>query len=203
MELPVSEKELADYRNMLRAQAMDGVRAALTLMGEDPDRDGLLRTPARVVKAWIEMSQPTGPTPQELLTVTFDCKNVDQMVTVGPIPFTSMCEHHLMPFTGVGYISYLPTSGQVVGLSKLPRLLDYFATRPQVQERIAQQVTDAIGEWLAPDAACVLDATHTCMTTRGARKEGTVMRSASLTGLYRDTEVRQELFAAIGPVHTL
>lgn len=199
----MSDKELAEYRKMLRAQAMDGVRAALTLMGEDPDRDGLVRTPHRVVKAWLEMTEPTGPTPEELLSVTFDCKNVDQMVTVGPIPFTSMCEHHLMPFTGAGYISYLPTFGRVVGLSKLPRLLDYFSTRPQVQERIAQQVTDAITEWLAPDAACVLDASHTCMSVRGARKEGTVMRSASLTGKYRETEVRQELFSSIGPVRSL
>lgn len=190
----------------LQHMALDGLRAALVLMGEDPDRDGLAATPGRVLRAWLDMGSPLVralPGPAELLSVTFDCKNVDQMVTVGPIPFVSMCEHHLMPFNGVGYISYLPTAGKVVGLSKLPRLLDYFSTRPQVQERIAQQVTDAMVEHLAPDTACVLDASHTCMTARGVRKEGTVMRSASLTGKYRETEVRQELFAAIGPVRSL
>lgn len=187
---------------MLHAQAMDGIRAALLLMGEDPDRDGLQKTPHRVLKAWLEMSAPLETTPEDLLSVTFECKNVDQMVTVGPIPFTSLCEHHLMPFSGTAYISYLPTTGRVVGLSKLPRLLNYYTNRPQVQERIAQEITDAITEYLAPDAACVLDATHSCMSSRGPRKAGAVMRATSLAGVYReDGAVRQELFAAIGPLN--
>lgn len=197
----MSNKDLAEYDAELREEATNGIRAALKLMNEDPDRDGLQKTPARVLKAWLEMSAPLETAPEDLLSVTFDCKNVDQMVTVGPIPFTSLCEHHLMPFDGVGYISYLPTTGRVVGLSKLPRLLNYYANRPQVQERIAQQVTDAITEYLAPDAACVLDAGHTCMTARGVRKRGTVMRATSLAGMYReDGAARQELFAAIGPL---
>lgn len=186
----------------LRAKAEDGIRALLTLMGDDPTRDGLKRTPHRVVKAMLEMSTPPIPDhPGELLATKFDCKQVDQMVTVGGVPFTSLCEHHLSPFTGRAWIAYLPTDGFVVGLSKLPRVLDYYARRPQVQERLAQQVTDALVEHVGPDAACVLDGIHSCMATRGAMKPGAVMRSSSLTGKFRDDPaVRAEFLAMVGTV---
>jgi GTP cyclohydrolase I len=186
----------------LRDTAEAGVRALLQLMGEDPDRDGLARTPARVVKSMLEMTTPRhAATPGDLLSVTFDCKGVDQMVTVGAVAFTSLCEHHLSPFTGRAWIAYLPTGGKVVGLSKLPRLLDYYAARPQVQERLAQQVTDAIGEHLSPNAACVLDGVHTCMSVRGACKPGASMRSTSLTGRFKDhAPTRAEFLAMVGPV---
>lgn len=179
-----------------------GVRALLTLMGDNPDRDGLVRTPYRVVKAMREAATPPSALgPAELLATTFDCKGVDQMVTVGAIPFTSLCEHHLSPFTGKAWIAYLPTAGHVVGLSKLPRVLDYYARRPQVQERLAQQVTDALVEHIGPDAACVLDGVHTCMSTRGACKPGAVMRSTSLTGRFRDEPgTRAEFLAMVGTV---
>lgn len=186
----------------LLAAAEAGVRAMLQLMGEDPDRDGLQRTPYRVVKAMREHCTPPSPLqPAELLATKFDCKQVDQMVTVGGVPFTSLCEHHLSPFTGRAWIAYLPTDGYVVGLSKLPRLLDHYARRPQVQERLAQQVTDALVEHVGPDAACVLDGVHTCMSTRGAMKPGAVMRSSSLTGKFRDDPaVRAEFLAMVGTV---
>lgn len=186
----------------LRATAEAGIRAMLRLMGEDPDRDGLARTPYRVVKAMVEMSTPPVPlTPAELLATRFDCKNVDQMVTVGGVPFTSLCEHHLSPFTGHAWIAYLPTDGHVVGLSKLPRLLDHYAARPQVQERLVQQVTDALVEHVGPDAACLIDGTHTCMSVRGARKHGAIMRSASLTGRFRDEPgTRAEFMSMVGTV---
>lgn len=179
-----------------------GVRALLTLMGDDPERDGLQRTPYRVVKAMREAATPPSPLlPEELLGTRFDCKQVDQMVTVGGIPFTSLCEHHLSPFTGKAWIAYLPTDGFVVGLSKLPRLLDYYARRPQVQERLAQQVTAALVEHVGVDAACVLDGVHTCMSTRGAMKPGAVMRSSSLTGKFRDDPaVRAEFLSMVGTV---
>jgi GTP cyclohydrolase IA len=123
------------------------------------------------------------------------------MVTVGGVPFTSLCEHHLSPFTGRAWIAYLPTDGFVVGLSKLPRLLDHYARRPQVQERLAQQVTASLVEHVGPDAACVLDGVHTCMSTRGAMKPGAVMRSSSLTGKFRDDPaVRAEFLAMVGTV---
>lgn len=186
----------------LRAKAEDGIRALLQLMGDDPTRDGLKRTPHRVVKAMLEMSTPPLPdAPGELLATKFDCKQVDQMVTVGGVSYTSLCEHHLSPFTGKAWIAYLPTDGFVVGLSKLPRVLDYYAARPQVQERLAQQVTDALVEHVGPDAACVLDGVHSCMATRGAMKPGAVMRSSSLTGKFRDDPaVRAEFMAMVGTV---
>lgn len=186
----------------LTAAAEAGIRALLQLMGQDPDRDGLLRTPHRVVKAMREAATPPHDfTPAELLGTKFDCKGVDQMVTVGSIAFRSLCEHHLSPFTGKAWIAYLPTGGSVVGLSKLPRLLDYYAARPQVQERLAQQVTDALVEHVTPDTACVLDGVHTCMSTRGACKPGAVMRSSSLTGKFRDDPaVRAEFLAMVGTV---
>jgi GTP cyclohydrolase IA len=189
-------------RLRLRATAEDGVRAMLRLMGDDPARDGLKRTPHRVVKAMLEMTTPPLPDdPGELLATKFDCKQVDQMVTVGGVSFTSLCEHHLSPFTGRAWIAYLPSDGFVVGLSKLPRVLDYYAARPQVQERLAQQVTAALVEHVGPDAACVLDGVHSCMSTRGARKPGAVMRSSSLTGKFRDDPaVRAEFLAMVGTV---
>lgn len=186
----------------LMAAAEAGIRALLQLMGDDPDRDGLARTPYRVVKAMREATTPPHTLePGELLATKFDCKGVDQMVTVGAVPFQSLCEHHLAPFTGRAWIAYLPTGGSVVGLSKLPRLLDYYAARPQVQERLAQQVTDALIQHVAPDTACVLDGVHTCMTLRGACKPGAVMRASSLTGKFRDDPaVRAEFLAMVGTV---
>lgn len=185
----------------LREQAEHGITALLQLMGQDPGRDGLARTPSRVVQALLDLTTPPGPTPADLLAVQFEAKNVDQMVTVGPVEFSSLCEHHLLPFHGTAWIAYLPTHGRIVGLSKLPRLLDHYAAAPQVQERLAQQVTDAIGEHLGADAACVIDAAHTCMTVRGAHKPAARMRSASLTGRFRDHQAtRAELQAAIGPL---
>lgn len=194
-------EEIVDHLH-LRAKAEDGIRALLQLMGDDPSRDGLKRTPHRVVKAMLEMSTPPLPdAPGELLATKFDCKQVDQMVTVGGVPFTSLCEHHLSPFTGRAWIAYLPTDGFVVGLSKLPRVLDYYAARPQVQERLAQQVTAALVEHVGPDAACVLDGVHSCMATRGACKPGAVMRSTSLMGRFRDEpSTRAEFLHVVGTV---
>lgn len=194
--------QLLDHHADLRHTAENGIRALLQLMGDDPDREGLRRTPHRVINALLEATHPPHPaTPAELLATTFEATHIDQMVTVGHIPFTSLCEHHLAPFTGTAWIAYLPTGNRVVGLSKLPRLLDHYAARPQLQERLAQQVTTAITTHLAPDAACVIDGTHTCMTTRGARKPGAVMRSTSLTGKFRhDAAVRAEFLRMTGAV---
>lgn len=195
---PVAMGALRD--RSLTTQALTGVRALLALMGEDPDRDGLRATPGRVLGAMLELVAER-PGPAELLKVQFECADVDQMVAVGPIPFVSLCEHHLLPFTGVAWIAYIPGGGTVVGLSKLARLLDWAAGRVQVQERIVQQITEAMVEHLSPDAACVIDATHSCMTTRGVRKVGAVMRTASLTGRFRDqVDTRAEFLSTVGAV---
>lgn len=175
--------------------ALAGVRAMLRLAGEDPTRTGLLDTPQRVVKAWRELTaRPNNP--ETLLAVMFDDAGpVDEMVAVGPMPFTSLCEHHLLPFTGVAWVAYLPTSKGVIGLSKIPRLLEHYARRPQVQERLTSQLTQAINTYVSTSAACVIKATHTCATARGVSKPSP-MTTSSLTGAFKaNPETRAEFMA--------
>lgn len=178
--------------------ALAGVRALLRLVGEDPDREGLVETPARVVKAYTELASAPGD-PAVLLSRIF--KDVDyptdEIVAVGPIPFTSLCEHHLLPFTGHAWVGYLPSERGVVGLSKLPRLVDHYAQRPQVQERLTTQIADALVSYLDPEAAgCIIHATHTCMSLRGVKKIGAVMVTSVLRGKFKtDDPMRAEFLA--------
>lgn len=180
--------------------AQAGVRAMLLGVGENPDREGLRDTPRRVAKALQERVTPTGPTPQELLHVTFDDASPapDQMITVGPIEFSSVCEHHLLPFYGHAFVAYIPGSSMaVVGLSKLARLVDWYSHALQIQERLTGQITEAIEKHLdVLGAACTIHATHTCMTTRGAHKPGAIMRTTSLTGAFRDQDATRAEFLA-------
>jgi GTP cyclohydrolase I len=172
-----------------------GVRALLRLMGDDPSRPGLADTPKRVIKAMTEMASAPGH-PADLLAVTFDDAGpVDSMVVVGPIPFTSLCEHHLLPFTGDAWVGYLPERG-VVGLSKIPRLVEHFARRPQVQERLTAQITSAFDAHVpSSGSACVMRAVHSCAEIRGVRKRAP-MTTASLTGEFRaDPTVRAEFLS--------
>jgi GTP cyclohydrolase I len=173
-----------DVDEVLR-RAHDGVRALLQLAGEDPDREGLRRTPARVVAALQDMTSAPGD-PAALLGVQFE--HVDaggEVVQLGPISFTSTCEHHLLPFTGHVWIAYQPTD-RVVGLSKLARLVEHHARRLQIQERMTQQLVDDLVTHLAPAGAAVtVRATHTCMALRGIRKPGAVMDTAARRGVFR------------------
>lgn len=187
-----------DERDRLEAEAMAGLRSLLELVGEDPERSGLLDTPARVVKAYRELAGRPGD-PAKLLSVLFTDVSypTDELIAVGPVPFTSLCEHHLLPFTGTAWIAYLPSDRGVVGLSKLPRLLDHFAKRPQVQERLTTQVADALVEHLEPEAAaCVIHAEHTCMSLRGVQKQGASMVTSVLRGRFKtDPAMRAEFLA--------
>lgn len=176
-----------------------GVRALLRLAGRDPDEPGLLDTPSRVVKAWREQTGRPG-NPAALLATQFDdAPHYDELIAVGPVSFASVCEHHLLPFTGVAWVGYIPNGSGVVGLSKLARLVEHFARQPQIQERLTSQVTDALTEHLAPKgAACVIRATHTCMTIRGVRAHDAVMTTSSMTGALRDkAEARAEFMALV------
>lgn len=191
-----------DQVNRADEFALDGVRDLLTAAGQDPERPGLIDTPRRVLKALKEATTPMGPPPEELLAVTFSDASPapDQMITLGPIPFSSTCEHHLLPFWGSAWVAYIPgPTGAVVGLSKLARLVDWYARSLQIQERLTAQVTGAIEKHLdALGAACAIEATHSCMTTRGARKPGATMRTTSLTGVFRDQpETRAEFLAYV------
>jgi GTP cyclohydrolase I len=180
--------------------ALDGVRDLLIAAGQDPDRPGLFDTPRRVLKALIEATTPTGPAPEELLAVTFSDASPapDQMITLGPIEFSSTCEHHLLPFWGHAFVAYIPgPTGAVVGLSKLARLVDWYARSLQIQERLTAQVTGAIEKHLdVLGAACAIHATHSCMVTRGARKPGSIMRTTSLTGVFREQDPTRAEFLA-------
>lgn len=158
------------------------VREILLAVGEDPDREGLRGTPDRVARMYAELFSGMHVDPRCHLKTVFTEK-YDQMVVLRDVPFRSMCEHHLMPFEGKAHIAYLP-DGKVVGLSKLARVLDVFALRPQVQERLTTQVADILMEELnAQGAAVVLEAVHTCMTCRGVKKAGSVMVTSAIRGM--------------------
>lgn len=174
------------------------VREILAGIGEDPDRDGLRDTPARVARAYAEMFAGIGADPAALLATTFDVAH-DELVLVTDIEVWSCCEHHLVPFTGRAHVGYIPgRSGRVTGLSKLARLVDLFAKRPQVQERLTTQIADALVEHLEPRGVIVvLDCEHLCMTMRGVRKPGSRTVTSAVRGQLRDPATRAEAMALI------
>jgi GTP cyclohydrolase I len=182
---------------MVRAEA--AVRELLHAIGEDPLREGLRDTPGRVARAYAEVTSGLRMQASDVLSTTFELCH-DELVLVRDIEFWSLCEHHLVPFTGVAHIGYVPgKGGRVVGLSKLARLLDVFAKRPQVQESLTGQVADAIDELLAPrGAVVVVEATHLCMTMRGVRKAGARTTTSSVRGSLRfDAAARAEVMSLI------
>lgn len=174
----------------------DNIRRLLQFIGEDPDREGLKETPSRVVRSYAELFSGYKQDPKEVIK-TFEDGTCDEMVVLRDVEFYSVCEHHMMPFMGKAHIAYIP-NGKILGLSKLARLLEVYARRLQVQERLTQQVTAALDTHLAPKgSACVLEATHLCMTCRGVQKQHSRMVTSSLTGVFRQSEVRQEFFNLI------
>lgn len=190
---------VTDTREDLTLRAREGITALLELLGEDPTRAGLIDTPHRVVKAYLELCDKPGD-PATLLARTFDDADYDsdEMIAVGPIDFTSLCEHHLMPFPGKAWVAYIPNGSHVVGLSKLPRLVEHYARRPQVQERLTSQIADALEEHLAPEGVgVILSATHGCMGHRGVRKPGAQMRTSALRGVFRTNDAARAEFLAL------
>jgi GTP cyclohydrolase IA len=173
------------------------VREILIGLGEDPDREGLQLTPARVASSYAELCAGLREEPRRHLAVTFDEEH-RELVILRDIPFASICEHHLLPFIGKAHVGYIP-QGRVVGLSKLARVVEGFARRPQVQERLTSEIADAIMEELAPEGCgVVIEATHSCMTIRGIQKPGaTMITSAMRGGLKRRPETRAEFFAIL------
>jgi GTP cyclohydrolase IA len=173
------------------------VREILLAVGEDPDREGLRDTPARVARMYAEMFAGLHRDPGDVLRKTFT-QRCDEMVLVKDIDFSSMCEHHLLPFMGKAHVAYLP-NGRVVGLSKLARAVESLSRRPQVQEQMTEELADLLVEQLdARGVAVVLEATHTCMTIRGVRKPGSITTTSSMRGVFRDKpETRAEFLALI------
>ena len=181
-----------------REEAEAAVRTLLEWAGDDPDREGLLETPARVVRAYEEFFAGYREDPFQYLDRTFEeVAGYDEMVVLRDIPFESHCEHHLAPIIGRAHVAYLPTN-RVVGISKLARVVNAFAKRLQVQEKMTAQIADCINEALAPDGvAVVIEAAHHCMTTRGVHKPGVTMVTSTLLGAFK-IHTRAEFMAVIG-----
>jgi GTP cyclohydrolase I len=170
-----------------QARIEKAVREILIAVGEDPDRDGLLDTPARVARAYAEQLAGMRQRPEDVLNTVFDADH-DEMVIVKDIEVYSLCEHHLVPFHGVAHVGYTPNEkGQITGLSKLARLVDVYARRPQVQERMTSQIADALMDVLQPRGVIVVvEAEHLCMTMRGVRKPGAKTLTSAVRGDFRD-----------------
>ena len=183
-----------------REEAEDAVRTLIRWAGDDPGREGLLGTPQRVTKSYQEYFAGYDIDPMELLQRTFEeVDGYDEMVLLRDIPFESHCEHHLAPIIGKAHVAYMPRS-RVVGISKLVRVVDAYARRLQIQEKMTAQIANAIKEVLEPKGvAVVIEAAHQCMTTRGVHRPGVAMVTSRMLGLFRsDARTRRELLALIG-----
>jgi GTP cyclohydrolase I len=171
-------------------------REMLEAIGEDPDREGLRDTPARVARMYVELFEGLRIDPKQYLQIGFEVGH-EEMVILKDIPFYSICEHHFMPFHGVAAVGYIP-DGRVVGLSKLARLVEAFARRPQIQEQLTSEIADTIMDVLQPDGvAVVIEAEHLCMTQRGVKKPGSRMVTSATRGLFRKNEVTRAEFLAL------
>ena len=180
-----------------RERIAAAIREILIAIGEDPDRDGLVKTPARVARMYEELFAGLSGEPDEYLETTFEHAH-DEMIVLRDIPFYSICEHHLLPFFGRAAVGYIPNE-RIVGLSKLARVVEHLARRPQVQERLTCQVADRIEQVLDPvGVAVTIEAEHTCMTMRGVKKPGSQMVTSVTRGAFRNNPAtRAEFFDAV------
>ena len=195
---PVTEPDYSDLPDIDHDRLCEAVRELLAALGEDPDRDGLQQTPERVARSFTELFRGMRQRPEEVLTTTFDAGH-EELVLVRDIELWSMCEHHLVPFTGVAHVAYIPNhEGKITGLSKLARLVDVFSRRPQVQERLTSQIADALMEILKPQGAMVvIEAEHLCMTMRGVRKPGAKTITSAIRGTIHQPATRAEVMSLI------
>ena len=180
------------------ARAVAAVRELLLAIGEDPERDGLRNTPERVARSYAEVFRGLRERPEDVLTTTFDIGH-DEMVLVKDIEVYSTCEHHLVPFHGLAHVGYIPnTDGRITGLSKIARLVDVYAKRPQVQERLTTQVADAMVRVLEPRGVIVvIECEHLCMSMRGVRKPGARTVTSAVRGSLREAATRAEVLSLI------
>ena len=193
---PFSEKAVS-HNGIDANEAREAVRTLLRYMGEDPEREGLNETPDRVCRAWLEMTEGYRMNAEKVLSTTFEGTS-DEMIVLKDIEFTSCCEHHLLTFAGKAHVAYLPSKGRIVGLSKLARIVDVYAKRLQVQERMTQQIADAVKTRLNPaGVAVVIEGQHSCMCVRGVRKQGAHMVTSSLHGVFRDNASTRAEFMSL------
>ncbi|MDI2127989.1 GTP cyclohydrolase I FolE [Yinghuangia seranimata] len=195
---PVTLEEGGAVGEFDQDRAERAIRELLIAVGENPDRDGLKDTPARVARSYREIFAGLRQNPEDVLTTTFDLGH-DEMVLVKDIEVYSSCEHHLVPFHGVAHVGYIPSEdGQITGLSKLARLVDVYAKRPQVQERLTTQVADALVRILRPRGVIVVfECEHMCMTMRGIRKPGAKTVTSAVRGQLLDAATRAEAMSLI------
>lgn len=187
-------KNAVDANGVSAQEAREAVKTLLRYVGENIYRDGLLDTPNRYCRALLEMTEGYSKNPEDILTTTFEAQ-FDEMVLLKDIDYTSMCEHHLLSFTGKAHIAYLPSQGRIVGLSKLARLVDTFAQRLQVQERLTQQIAEAIQKYLQPHGvAVVVEGAHSCMCVRGVRKHQTAMVTSYMLGDFKTSAATRNEF---------
>jgi GTP cyclohydrolase I len=193
-------RDIPNENRPTRAEAEEAVRTLIRWAGDDPDREGLRETPPRVALAYEDWFSGYAEDPVEHLSRTFEeVGGFDELVLLRAIPFQSTCEHHMAPINGHVHIGYLPDQ-RIIGISKLGRLVDVFAKRLQIQERLTAEIADTLNTVLQPRGVAVLvEATHQCMTTRGVRKHGVSMVTRRMLGAFReDTAMRQEFLAAVG-----
>lgn len=174
----------------------NAMTSIIEAIGEDPKREGLVRTPERIAEMYAELFQGIGLDPKEVLSVGFD-EGHQEMVVLKAIPFYSMCEHHLLPFYGIVHLGYIP-SGRITGVSKLARVVDILARRPQIQERLTSQIADTIVEGLNPrGVAVVVQAEHLCMIMRGVEKQGSTIITSAMRGIFRSSVATRSEFLSL------
>lgn len=183
---------------MDKERIQNAVREILIAVGEDPDREGLLETPKGVANMYEEIFAGLTEDPKQHIKL-FNEQSNDEMVIVKDIPFYSMCEHHLLPFFGKAHIGYIPSDNKIIGLSKLARIVDNFAKKPQVQERLTSDIADFLNDNLQPKGvAVIMEAEHMCMTMRGARAAGSKTQTSALRGIMRnDAKTRAEVLSLL------
>lgn len=175
------------------------VRRTLAAMGEDPNRSGLKDTPARVVRSWATLFQGYQQDPEKILERKFQNGDYDQMILLRDIELFSTCEHHLLPFYGRAHVAYIPKGGHVVGLSKLARVVECFARRLQIQERLTEQIADSIMEFVeAQGVGVMIEAKHLCMVARGVNKQNGNMITTALRGVFKEPKVKEEFLGYLG-----
>jgi len=175
----------------------DALKTIFKAIGDNPEREGLIDTPARILKMYSEIFKGYTQKPEDVITV-FDADGYNQIICLKNIELYSMCEHHMLPFFGKAHVAYIPNK-KIVGISKLARIVDIFSKRLQIQERIGEQVTSTLMEYLNPlGAGCVIEATHMCMRMRGVEKQNSIMVTSSLKGVFlTDILVKEEFFKII------
>jgi GTP cyclohydrolase I len=196
--VPSDEPRPSSIARPSRAEAEAAFRTIIRWTGDDPSRPGLQETPARVARAFEEWFQGYDQNPEEILEKTFEeIEGYDEMIVLRGIPFESFCEHHMAPIIGKAWVAYLPT-GRVVGISKLARLVDAYAKRLQIQEKMTAQIANAIDTVLQPQGvAVVIKAVHHCMTTRGVHKHGVDMVTSRMLGVFKDNALTRQEFLSV------